>query len=67
MDSSFETNKEGGGRKRKPRGLLNQKVSGACAQLFAAAPTCTESSENRRKGEKASFLELRPGGQSPQG
>lgn len=38
MGSPFETNKEGGGRKRKPRGLLNQKVSGACAKLFAAPP-----------------------------
>lgn len=45
MDSPFETNKEGGGRKRKPRGLLSQKVSGACAKLFAAPPTYTQVSE----------------------
>jgi hypothetical protein len=37
----METNKEGGGGKRKLRGLLSQKVSGACARLFAAPPTWT--------------------------
>ena len=42
MDSPLETNKEGEGRKRKPWGLLNQKVSGACARLFAAPPSQTQ-------------------------
>lgn len=65
MDSPLETNEEGGGRKRKPRGLLNEKVSGGSGRLFAATPYLDAVLE--AGGEKVSSLELRPGGQSPQG
>lgn len=65
MDSLLETNLEGGGRKRKPRGLPKQKVSGRAPGCLRCLPVRRRSWQ--RAGAEAVLLELRPGGLSPQG
>lgn len=60
MDSPLETNREGGVRKRKAKGLLHQKVSGASRALSSAPPFRRGVRSRRGEGVVAGAEARRP-------